>query len=122
MMKVRLRGQGTQVSSALRAHAERCLEFALRRFGNRIDRVSVWLEDVNGPRGGVDKRCRIAVRLRPTGSAFVAKAASDAYVAIGRAAGRAGWAVSRRIARETRPDLGALRRSLPALVQRGEEG
>ncbi len=127
-MNVQLRGQGTELSMALRAHAERCLTFALRRFARHIDRVTVWLEDVNGPRGGVDKRCRVAVRLRPNGAAFVAKNASDAYVAISRAAGRAGAAVARKIAwlHERRPELDERGRSgdrLALLVmQHGEEG
>jgi len=127
-MNVQVRGQGTELSIALRAHAERCLGFALRRFARRIDRVTVWLEDVNGPRGGVDKRCRIAVRLRPNGAAFVAKSAADAYVAIGRAAGRAGAAVARKIAwlQERRPALYDRGRSgdrLALLItQHGEEG
>jgi hypothetical protein len=127
-MNIQLRGQGTELSVALRAHAERCLGFALRRFAGRIDRVTVWLEDVNGPRGGVDKRCRIAVRLRPTGAAFVAKSAGDAYVAIGRAAGRAGAAVARKVAwlQERRPEAIDRRSSgdrLALLVmQQGEEG
>ncbi|HSD09399.1 MAG TPA: HPF/RaiA family ribosome-associated protein [Candidatus Binatia bacterium] len=99
-MNIQLRTQGTDMSEAFRAHAERCLGFALRRFGNRIDRVSVSLADVNGPRGGIDKCCRIAVRLRPTGSAFVAETSSDSYAALGRAAGRVGSAVAGRIARE----------------------
>ncbi len=114
------------MSDALRAHAERCLEFALRRFGNRIDRVSVWLVDVNGPRGGVDKCCRIAVRLRPTGSVFVTEAAADGYAAIGRAAGRAGSAVARRIAWEhgRRPGLREWARSADRLaaVRHGDGG
>jgi hypothetical protein len=127
-MNIQLRSQGTEVSEALRAHAERCVGFALRRFASRIDRVSMWLEDVNGPRGGVDKRCRIAVRLRPTGSTFVVKTASDAYVAIGRAAGRAGAAVARRIAwqQERTPDVLERGRSMDRLalvvMQQGEEG
>ncbi len=125
-MKVQLRGQGTQVSEALRSHAERCLGFALRRFGNRIDRVTVWLVDMNGPRGGIDKCCRIDVRLRPTGSAFAAEASSDAYTAVGRAAGRIGRAVARRVTREQgrRPDLCERGRSAdrPALVEPWEGG
>jgi ribosome hibernation promoting factor len=125
-VNVQLRGQRTQVSEAFRAHAERCLEFALRRFANRIDRVSVWLADVNGPRGGVDKRCRVAVRLRSMGSAVVAKTASDASVAVSRAAGLVGWAVSRKIAREQerRPDRCERGRNAdrPALMQPEEEG
>ena len=99
-MNIQLRGGETDVSKPLRAHAERSLLFALRRFVDRIGRVTVWLADVNGPRGGIDKCCRIDVRLRPTGSAFAAEAASDAYTAIGRASGRVGPAVARRIARD----------------------
>jgi hypothetical protein len=119
-MNIQLRSQGIEVSEGLRAHAERCVGFALRRFGSRIDRVSVWLEDVNGPDGGVDKRCGIAVRLRPTGGAFVAKSAPDAYVAVGRAAGRAGSAVARRIARQQERRRDGDRLAL-VIMQHGEE-
>jgi putative sigma-54 modulation protein len=101
-MNLQVRIRGTTVSDAFRARAERCLGFALRRFARRVDRVSVWLIDVNGPRGGIDKCCRIAVRLRPMGSAFVTERASDAYAALDRAAGRAGRAVARRIGRDHR--------------------
>ncbi|APZ94259.1 hypothetical protein Fuma_03884 [Fuerstiella marisgermanici] len=34
---------------------------ALARFENRISEVSVTLSDTNGPRGGVDKECRVNV-------------------------------------------------------------
>ena len=35
---------------------ERRLGFALSRFGDRIGHVTVHLNDVNGPRGGIDQR------------------------------------------------------------------
>jgi hypothetical protein len=38
-------------------------QFALGRFELRIRHVTVDLADVNGPHGGVDKSCRIAVHL-----------------------------------------------------------
>lgn len=36
----------------------------LARFGSSIERVSVRVRDVNGPRGGVDQMCRIKVVMR----------------------------------------------------------
>jgi putative sigma-54 modulation protein len=50
--------------TALRAYAERRLAFALRRFEHRARRVLVRVGDLNGPRGGVDSRCSITLRMR----------------------------------------------------------
>lgn len=48
----------------LRAYAERRLAFALRRFENHTRHATVRLDDVNGPRRGVDSRCVISLQLR----------------------------------------------------------
>lgn len=63
-MKVEIRRQGVEVGEPVRAHIERRLRFTLGKFGSRVQRVNVFLSDLNGPKGGVDKRCRLVVRLR----------------------------------------------------------
>ena len=98
-MRVDIRGQGFSVSEALRAHVERRLHFALGRFGGRVRQATVRLSDLNGPRGGVDKACRIAVRLPAWPDLVVEDADGDLYVAIDRAAERAGRSVGRHLAR-----------------------
>jgi len=104
------------VSEALRAHVERRLHFALGRFGGRVRQATVRLSDLNGPRGGVDKACRIAVRLPASPDLVVEDADGDLYVAIDRAAERAGRSVGRHLARGRGADAGERRLALQALL------
>ena len=46
-----------------RAYVARKLGMKLGKFATSIERVSVRVSDVNGPRGGVDQRCRVKVVL-----------------------------------------------------------
>ena len=99
-MQVNVHGRNIEVTADLIAHVERRLGFALVRFGRRIARVAVRLLDVNGPRGGVDKRCCVDVSLIPVGKVYMEDADADLYVAVDRAADRVGRAVGRRFERE----------------------
>jgi putative sigma-54 modulation protein len=47
-----------------RAYIRHRLGRRLGKFGRSIERVSVRTEDVNGPRGGVDRVCRIKIVLK----------------------------------------------------------
>jgi ribosome-associated translation inhibitor RaiA len=58
-----IRAVGTNLDPADRDYVRQKLGRKLGKFASSIERVSVRVEDVNGPRGGVDKRCRIKVVL-----------------------------------------------------------
>ena len=58
-MKVNVRWRATDASDALASYVNRRLRFALARFNGAVQHVTVRFEDVNGPKGGVDKRCTI---------------------------------------------------------------
>jgi len=59
-----LRATGLRLAPADRLHIRRKLASKLAKFARSVERASVRLEDVNGPRGRVDHVCRIKVVLR----------------------------------------------------------
>jgi len=74
------------------------LAFMLGRFAGRVRSLTVRLTDVNGPRGGPDKRCLIAVRLtRPRRVIVIEDVDTDHNVVVSRAAERTSRAVSRAV-------------------------
>lgn len=98
-MRIFIRNRKMDLAESGRDRIERSLRFALGRFAPRIRRVAVGLVDLNGPRGGVDKRCRVKVTLEPSGSVFVEEDGSDLLAVIDRAAERVGRSVERKLER-----------------------
>lgn len=99
-MQIEIRGQHVELTGALRSHIERRVVFALGRFQSRIYRVTVRLQDVNGPRGGVDKGCRLSVELSGGGSQHVEERSSDLFIAVDGAVDRAARVVEREFSRQ----------------------
>lgn len=61
-MKVTIRTETPEMTSR-RPYALRKIRSAFRRLSENIRQIDLFLLDVNGPRGGVDKVSRIAVDL-----------------------------------------------------------
>jgi putative sigma-54 modulation protein len=101
-MMITLRG-GMQLSRKLRRLVDRRVAFELSRFGRRVRSVTVSLEDLNGPRGGIDKRCAMQADLAPGGRVRVEKTDSEVRAAIGRTAARLAQAVVRVLERHREP-------------------
>lgn len=98
-MKWILRDAGKRRPKDLPDHIERRLRFALARFGERVERVVVFLTDLNGPKGGVDKACRILVKVRGCSVAMALAVDSQWKAAVDRATTRIGNKVSRELDR-----------------------
>lgn len=98
-MQIDVQALGFELTPALRAHAERRLHFALGRADAQVSRLSVRLSDLNGPRGGEDKRCQLRIALTEGPEVVIEDTEADLYVAIDRAADRAGRTVTRRLER-----------------------
>lgn len=96
------------MTDALAEHVRRRLGFVLTHHSDRIKRVRVRIGDENGPRGGIDKFCRIQVSLVDAPVAAIAEVGTDLYAAIDRAAGRVGRVVVKHLDR-THPDHDVVR-------------
>jgi putative sigma-54 modulation protein len=98
-MKIEVRFRGLSSSDALREHASRRVHFHLSRFGKEVTSVLMRIADINGPKGGVDKRCQVTVRGPRFGSATLDDLSGDAYSAVDIAVERIGRAVRRELRR-----------------------
>jgi putative sigma-54 modulation protein len=104
-----LKDSGVIRPEDLPAYIERRLHFALSRFTGRIGRIVVFLHDHNGPKGGVDKVCRVLVKARECGMLMAAGVDSDWFTAVDRATTRIGRSVARQIVRRRERHGGSLR-------------
>ena len=85
-------------SSRLSRLARRRFDVALGRFHGRIRSVVIRVADLNGPRGGVDKRCRVTVQLTsPKRTLVIEDTDPDAAIAIDRVADRTVRTVARAV-------------------------
>ncbi len=99
-----IRAVGVTLGADDRAYVRRKLDRKLGKFSRRIERTSVRIDDVNGPRGGIDKRCRIKVVLTGLPSVVVEERHHSLQAAIDGALARVERAVRQAAdSRRTRP-------------------
>ena len=99
-MKIDIRSQGITVSDDLREHIERCVNFGLDWAEHDVDRIVVSLSDINGPRGGNDKRCHLRIPLSRMRDVVIEEVACDLQAAIAHAVDRAAGSLERRLSRQ----------------------
>ena len=102
MMRIEIKARRFSLTEGLRQHVVRRVEYALRSYRIWVDRVEVQLGDVNGPRGGADKFCRVLVQLPQMRALVIRDLGGDLYAVISSAAERAGRTVGRRMAHRIR--------------------
>ena len=77
----------TAADKELRVRVAEALQTALAPVRSLLHWVDVYLTDVNGPKGGPDKRCQVVAHLR-TGPVVVGRTARDPMAAAVAAAVR----------------------------------
>ena len=76
-------------ATEMRAFAERCVRFAMRRLSWLVPRVKVYLSDVNGPCCGIDKRCQVQLLSAGRKDVVATSVTRDWGSALQSASGRA---------------------------------
>ena len=104
MMRLNIHGHSIFLNRELRQHIERRIRHATRRFESRIRLTSVLLSDVNGPKGGADKVCRVIVELNRRDRVVLTGLGSDAFRLVDGVAARVNWRISLLVQRRRRFD------------------
>jgi ribosome-associated translation inhibitor RaiA len=82
-------------AARLRDLAERRVRFVMRRLTWLVPRAHVRMTDINGPRGGVDKRVQLELRTEAGGTIVVTSVARDWRSALDGALARAARSIVR---------------------------
>ena len=98
-MELDIRMQGMKDADELRLYVERRVRFAFDSFGDAVLWVRVRLHDQNGPKGGVDKACRVTAVARAALPAVVEEVDADEHAVVSRAVGQAASALRRALDR-----------------------
>lgn len=98
-MRINIQARGFELTEGLRQHTERRLQFAIDWAGDDVKTVKVRFSEINGPRGGNDKRCTIQIPIAGQNDVMIEDTEADLYVAIDRAAERAEQTLARKLER-----------------------
>ncbi len=101
-MHIDIQTPGFSLTDALCAHVRRRLQGVVEMRDRDVLRTSVRLTDINGPRGGVDKRCLLTAQVAGAPDIVARDTSENMYVAIDRAAQRLGRNLRRQGARQRR--------------------
>ena len=109
-MKLSLRTRAVETTDELRDLVTRRTQLALDTFKDRVEGASVYLMDLNGPRGGVDKLCQVTVRVHGIGDLVVLERGPTVVGALGRAVARMKYRVSEALRRVGRRSTESIRK------------
>jgi ribosomal subunit interface protein len=97
MMLINIQSRQFSLSPALSDYVKSKVRVMLGRFETKISKIDVSMFDINGPRGGEDKCCKLIIRVNGNSPVVVEETAEDLYDAINTCVRRARRAVKRQV-------------------------
>ncbi|GAB5450824.1 MAG: hypothetical protein Hals2KO_11520 [Halioglobus sp.] len=98
-MPIQIRTHGFTLTQSLEQYVLRRVKTGLGERLEKSTNLSVGLSDINGPKGGADKCCRIRIALPGQPDVVVKDTQADMYNAINSALRRTRHVLSRRLAK-----------------------
>jgi ribosomal subunit interface protein len=96
-MLVNIQSRHFSLSAALSKYVKSKIQIMLSRYESKIISINVSLFDINGPKGGEDKCCKIIIKINGSSSIVVQETAEDLYDAINSCSRRTRRAVKRQL-------------------------
>ncbi|QGQ25642.1 hypothetical protein F1728_24470 [Gimesia benthica] len=81
---------------------ERVLAGSLERFERRLKSAHLYITDVNGPKGGIDKHCRCVLHLRRMSPIVIQDQDASMNALLYRVANRASYALTQKVDRRNK--------------------
>jgi hypothetical protein len=106
-MQIQIEPPHATAPTEWRSLAEHRVRFVMRRLRSEVMQVQVRLDDVNGPRGGIDQRCQLSLTTEAHGILVVSATKGNAISALNMALRRAAavlvrlWQRQHRLVRAT---------------------
>ena len=109
-MRIFLQTQGFDLTPEIDAHVRKQMNRSLARLEQHIIAVAVFLGDVNGPKGGMDKKALVCVQLTSRLAVRLEVVHDDLYTAISLASRKTKHAVKRTVRKHKRVEKANLRK------------
>lgn len=101
-MRIDLHCDGVEAAPGLQDYVARRMRFAVGKFRDHIQWARIKVADVNGPKGGTDKRCVVQLKLRNLPDVVFAITQIDVRAAVDEAADRVSRVLAQRLRRSRR--------------------
>ena len=102
-MAISIRVRDIEWTDKLYKEVERSVAFAVDRYQTHVRHVSLYLVDLNGPKGGTDKLCQITATLRSGNRVFILEKGSEIVPTVNRAVNRLRYRIGRGLRHWKRP-------------------
>lgn len=99
-MPIDIQTRGFTLTDSMEQFIQRHVDHMRGRRHENISTFELHLSDINGPRGGADKRCRLLIRPRGAADVIIEDTQPNMYSAIDRAFKRGGQSLSRKLTKQ----------------------